>query len=71
MASIIDYEKCVRCKTCYERCPEDVYGMDENGGIYVRYPDECCLCGACEMDCPAGALTVAYDANSKLVAIKR
>lgn len=65
MASIIDYEKCIGCKTCYERCPEDLYGLDENGKVYVKYPDECWLCGACEMDCPVQAIRVTYDVNCR------
>ena len=67
MASHIDYEKCIRCRTCYEHCPEGLYGIAEDGSIFVAHPEECWLCGACEMDCPTGALKVIYDTDSKLL----
>ncbi len=69
MASIIDYNKCINCKICYERCPEGLYGLDKNGTVYVAHPEECWLCGACQMDCPVGALKVTYNANNKPVFI--
>lgn len=65
MAVIINREKCIKCRKCYERCPEESFGIDESGGVYVKYPEECWLCGSCEMDCPAGAIEVRYDQNSK------
>ena len=67
MASIIDYSKCINCLACYEHCPEGLYGIDADGRVYVAHPDECWLCGVCEMDCPADALRVIYDADSKLL----
>ena len=67
MASHIDYSKCIHCRTCYEHCPEGLYGLDENGRVYVAHPNECWLCGVCEMDCPTGALRVIYDDDSKLL----
>lgn len=70
MAIIIDREKCINCKKCYERCPEGAFGLDENGKVYVKYPYECWLCGSCEMDCPVGAIQVRYDANSRPMLIR-
>ncbi len=70
MATIIDRSKCTNCKICYERCPEGLFELDENGKVYVARPDECWLCGACQMDCPCGALKVTYDINSKPVFVK-
>jgi NAD-dependent dihydropyrimidine dehydrogenase PreA subunit len=40
-----------------------LYDLDENGKVYVAYPDECWLCGSCQMDCPVHALKVTYDVN--------
>lgn len=71
MASVIDYNKCINCKLCYERCPEGLYDIDETGKVYVARPDECWLCGSCQMDCPVGALKVIYDANSKPVFLRK
>lgn len=63
MANSIDYSKCTDCGICYEICPESVYDLDASQRVYVRRPDECWLCGSCQMDCPAGALKVKYDVN--------
>lgn len=65
MAAIINKNKCINCKRCYDRCPEDAFGLDEEGKVYVEHPYECWLCGVCEMDCPAGAIQVLYDVNNK------
>ena len=65
MSVRIDYEKCINCKVCYERCSEGLYGLNENGKVFVAYPDECWLCGACQMDCPVQAIQVKYSINNK------
>ena len=65
MATIINKEKCINCKICYDRCPEESFGLDDEGRVYVQYPEECWLCGVCQMDCPVGAVEVVYDTNSK------
>lgn len=64
MAVIIDRKKCINCKICYDRCPEESFGIHNNGEVYVKYPEECWLCGACEMDCPVGAVQVHYEINA-------
>jgi NAD-dependent dihydropyrimidine dehydrogenase PreA subunit len=33
----------------------------------VRYPEDCMLCGFCELDCPEGALTVTPEKHSRLI----
>lgn len=71
MAVIIDKSKCIKCKGCYERCPEESFGVDNEGNVFVKYPYECWLCGTCEMDCPAGAIRVLYDSNSKPMCIEQ
>jgi NAD-dependent dihydropyrimidine dehydrogenase PreA subunit len=71
MATIIDREKCTNCKTCYERCPEGLFGLDAAGRVTVSRPDECWLCGSCEMDCPAGAITVTYDVDTGPIFLSR
>ena len=65
MATIIDKNKCINCKISYDRCPEESFGLDDEGKVYVKYPEECWLCGVCQMDCPVGAVEVTYDTNSK------
>ena len=59
MPPIINSKKCTGCMLCYENCPLDVFGFDhDEKKSVVLYPDECWHCGACELDCPAGAIDV-------------
>ncbi len=49
----IDYRYCSGCRICYDICPTDVYGWNEDEKLpIVAYPGECWHCGACELDCP-------------------
>ncbi len=64
MAVIIDTEKCIGCRKCFDRCPEESFGLDDEGKVFVKYPEECWLCGACEMDCPVNAIEVHYEVNA-------
>ena len=43
MPPVIDPEKCVKCGTCADICPLEVYGRRPARGEIpaVRYPDEC------------------------------
>ena len=50
----IDYSLCTGCGICYEVCLADILGFDsETKLLTVEYPEECCYCAACVMDCPA------------------
>ena len=55
----IDYKKCNACKICYDECPGDVIGWDEEKDIpFVKYIDECWYCGNCEIHCPRHAIDI-------------
>lgn len=58
MAVKINYDLCKKCKTCYTRCPEDVFEWREDKTPVVTYPYECWFCGACYIDCKGGAITM-------------
>ena len=60
MPPMIDPEKCVKCGTCADICPLEVYGRRPARGEIpaVRYPDECWHCNVCVLDCPSGALSL-------------
>lgn len=60
MGVVIDSKKCIRCGHCAEICPEDILLLAEEG-VKVVYPGECCWCGSCMIDCPAGAVKVRFD----------
>lgn len=49
----IDYSRCTGCGMCYEVCPTDIFGFDDESKLVtVEYPEECWYCGACIYDCP-------------------
>ena len=53
----IDHEKCSGCGTCVNHCAVDVIRLDEEiKKAVVKYPEECMLCGYCELDCPEKAI---------------
>lgn len=57
----IDYSFCTSCTRCYEDCPMDIFGWDEEKKIpLVLYPEECALCCVCEMICPELAIDVRF-----------
>lgn len=53
----IDQAKCVKCGTCVDVCPVDVFEK-KDGKIKVTKPDECIGCRACEAQCPEQAIKV-------------
>jgi len=53
----LDPALCNGCRMCTVVCPHDVIAMaDKRAQIIHR--DRCMECGACEMNCPTGALKV-------------
>lgn len=48
--------RCIKCKytTCVTVCPVDCFYEGQNS--LVIHPDECIHCGACEPECPIGAI---------------
>ena len=54
---VIDFDKCIDCKTCVQLCPMGVY-RDEGEKESVNKPDDCIRCRGCEAACPTEAITV-------------
>ena len=49
---------CVQCRERYcLKCPEKALSIGPQGQIFVS-PTRCTLCGACELNCPIGALEI-------------
>jgi NAD-dependent dihydropyrimidine dehydrogenase PreA subunit len=53
----LDQQKCNGCTMCTIVCPHEVFAMvDKKANIQNR--DLCMECGACEKNCPVGAISV-------------
>lgn len=63
----IDYRLCNGCRECYEACPPDIFGWDEEKQMpTVDYPGECSLCCICEIVCPEVAIDVRFPLHLRL-----
>jgi NAD-dependent dihydropyrimidine dehydrogenase PreA subunit len=56
---IVDEAKCINgCTICVDSCPVDCLALNaETLKAFMKF-DECWYCLACEVDCPANAITV-------------
>jgi ferredoxin len=50
-------ERCNNCKMCSTVCPHAVFERTDGVVEPVR-PSACMECGACQVNCPTGAITV-------------
>jgi len=53
----LDQQKCNGCRMCTIVCPHDVF-IIENRKAFIDKKDLCMECGACEKNCPEGAISV-------------
>ena len=53
----LDTDICVGCKRCVEVCPHGVFVIENNKARIIDL-DACMECGACAMNCSAGAISV-------------
>ena len=53
----LDQHKCTGCRMCLIVCPHNVFTI-ENKRAVITDLDACMECGACERNCPDGALSV-------------
>lgn len=62
----VDKTKCVKCKTCVDSCFLGVIAWDEEHSVpYLKYGNDCQVCGVCETICPTGALWIEADWGAK------
>lgn len=52
-----DSTLCIGCRMCSIVCPHAVFTMNEKKAALSR-PENCMECGACQQNCPSGAITV-------------
>ncbi len=50
-------ELCNNCKMCTIVCPHAVFDRN-NGVVKLARPENCMECGACQLNCPLGAISV-------------
>lgn len=56
MPIVIDQAKCEGTGKCVEVCPNDAIELVDRKAVVAD--EECLDCGACETECPTGAITV-------------
>jgi NAD-dependent dihydropyrimidine dehydrogenase PreA subunit len=55
----IDSLLCDGCGACVDSCWSDVIRIDEKSGkAIIKFPEDCAVCGFCEIDCPWHAIYV-------------
>ncbi len=55
---VIDYEKCIECGACIEKCKHGVYDQSKAPTPVVENPDNCLYgCHGCGNICPSGAIS--------------
>ena len=59
MIKSIDEVFCTNCGVCVDACQSDVLRFNQDGKVYIAYPDDCCHCLECAFLCPFDAITVA------------
>ena len=63
----IDYQHCNGCGECYEYCPMDVFGWDQEENMpTVAHPAECRVCCICEIQCPEVAIDVHIPLHARI-----
>jgi NAD-dependent dihydropyrimidine dehydrogenase PreA subunit len=53
----LDEDKCTGCTMCLNVCPHEVFKMNGKH-VLILNRDACMECGACSLNCPAGAIAV-------------
>jgi len=63
----IDNGLCNGCSICSDTCSSDVIWMDEKTKkAFIKYPEDCTVCGLCELECPVRAIFVSPAARTAM-----
>lgn len=58
---VINYELCIECGACFNKCSHGVYKKDENRPVVIK-PEGCVQgCHGCGNLCPVGAIEYVGD----------
>lgn len=49
---------CKKCGICIAVCPKNVLERGHDGYPYAARPEDCILCGMCDIHCPDYAITL-------------
>ncbi len=61
-----DTNRCNGCKTCVDVCFVNAIGWDELRELpFLKYPEDCQICAVCERACPAEAIEIVPDWESR------
>ncbi|GIO14904.1 hypothetical protein J19TS2_44590 [Cohnella xylanilytica] len=67
MIELVSSERCIGCRLCVKVCPTHVFDMDPSRKLAViARQEDCQTCFMCEAYCPADALYVAPQAESRV-----
>jgi 2-oxoglutarate ferredoxin oxidoreductase subunit delta len=56
---------CKGCNICVELCPKETLALGPDFKAYQAKPDDCILCGLCELRCPDFAIFVVQKKDKK------
>lgn len=54
---VIDYKKCIKCKTCWLFCPDSAYKINKQDFTEAD-PNICKGCAICAINCPVKCITM-------------
>ena len=54
--AVIDYEKCINCGLCAEKCPTDTITFEGKKVKNIEITDDCVGCTLCAKACPVDAI---------------
>lgn len=52
---VIDKKKCIKCKICWQYCPDNAIKVLKDGSVEIDY-DYCKGCGLCANECKVKAI---------------
>jgi len=54
---VIDRKKCIKCKICWQYCPDNAIKVLKDGTVEIDY-DYCKGCGICANECKVKAIVM-------------
>lgn len=66
MIELVIADRCIGCGACVDVCPTDVFDQTPSGAPLLTRPEDCQTCFMCELYCPADALFVGPDCETRI-----